>query len=164
MLWHRDHRACYLQCGTLGARDGDRSGAGQIATARRKDRRGLVDHRIGNASETGFEPDTFDRVVIALALHEMPRELRISTLREAARVCRTSGRVVAVEHARLSSRWASFLRSLWWFTWVPGNPEASTSADLQQQGLVYEMSRARLRVIETRTTKPEWIEGATAEP
>ncbi|CAB1060335.1 hypothetical protein D1BOALGB6SA_5101 [Olavius sp. associated proteobacterium Delta 1] len=139
-------------------------GSGQITTAKRKDRTGLVDYRVGDACDTGFEPRSFDRVLITLALHEMPRQLRMSILREAERVCRPSGRVIAIEHAPLSRWLQRFVRSLWWFGWVPGNPESSTTKDLQQRGLANEMKQAGTRVIRRHTTKPEWIEGIVAEP
>lgn len=138
-------------------------GSGQIATAKRKDRTGLVDYRVGNASDTGFGPGAFDRVLITLALHEMPRELRISILREAARVCRPGGRLIAIEHALPSSLLSGLVRSLWWFGWVPGNPEASTTKDLQQRGLANEMQEAGLHVINRYATSPDWIEGVVAE-
>lgn len=139
-------------------------GLGQITTAKRKDPTGLLEYRVGNACDTGFEPESFDRVLITLALHEMPRKLRISILQEAKRVCRPDGRVIAVEHAPLSSWFQRFVRSLWWFGWVPGNPEATTTKDLQKRGLANEMKQAGLRVIQRHTTKPEWIEGVVAEP
>jgi len=139
-------------------------GAGQIATARRKDRTGLVVYCVGNASATGFESRRFDRVLITLALHEMPRQLRISILREAARVCRLDGRVVAIEHAPLASRISRLVRSLWWFGWVPGNPESATTKDLQRNGLANEMRQAGLRILKRYATSPEWIEGVVAEP
>jgi ubiquinone/menaquinone biosynthesis C-methylase UbiE len=139
-------------------------GSGQIARAKRKDCQGLVDYRVGNASDTGFGPRTFDRVLITLALHEIPRQLRVAILREAARVCRPSGRVIAIEHAPASSRLSRLVRSLWWFGWVPGNPESSTTKDLQRRGLANELKEAGLCVIKRYATRPEWIEGIVAEP
>ena len=139
-------------------------GSGQISTAKWKDRTGLVDYQVGDACDTGLEAESYHRVLITLALHEMPRQLRMSILREAARVCRPSGRVIAVEHAPLSNRFQRFVRSLWWFGWVPGNPESSTTKDLQQSGLANEMKQAGLRVIKRHATRHEWIEGIVAEP
>lgn len=139
-------------------------GSGQIATARRKDRTGLVDYRVGNAADIGFAPETFDRVLITLALHEMPRQLRISILQEAARVCRSSGRVIAVEHSPLSSRLSRFVPWLWWFGWLPGNPESATTRDLQRSGLAHEIEQAGMRVVRRYSTRPGWIEGIVAEP
>ena len=88
-------------------------GSGQITTAKQKDLTGLLDYRVGNACDTGFEPESFDRVLITLALHEMPRKLRMSILQEAKRVCRPDGYVIAIEHAPLSSWFQRFVRSLW---------------------------------------------------
>ncbi|MGD9365919.1 MAG: methyltransferase domain-containing protein [Desulfobacteraceae bacterium] len=139
-------------------------GLGQIATAKRKDRSGLVDFRVGDACDTGFESRRFDRVLILLALHEMPQQQRMSILREAERVCHASGQVIAIEHAPISNRLQRLVRSLWWFGWVPGNPESSTTKDLQRKGLTNEMKQAGLFVIRRYTTKLEWIEGIVAKP
>jgi len=139
-------------------------GSGQIATAKRKDRTGLVDYRAGDACDTGLGPKSFDRVVITLALHEMPRQRRMSILREGARVCRPGGRVIAIEHAPPSTWRMRLVRSLWWFAWVPGNPESTTTRDLQQRGLANEMKQAGLRVIKRHATRPAWIEGIVGEP
>jgi len=139
-------------------------GAGQVATAMRKDRTGRVDYRVGNASATGLAPGSFDRVLITLALHEMPRPARISVLEESRRVCRPGGRVIAVEHAPLAGSGARLLRFLWWFGWLPGNPETSTTRDLQRSGLASEMRQAGLRILRRSTTSPAWVEGVVAEP
>jgi ubiquinone/menaquinone biosynthesis C-methylase UbiE len=139
-------------------------GKSQIARARRKDRQGRVDYAVGNAAHTRLPPASYDRVVITLALHEMPRDLRGALLREASRLCRPAGRVVAIEHGRPRSRASRLLRAFWWFFWIPGNPEVVTSRDLQRRGLEREMQACGLRVVEHHVTRPDWIEGFVAVP
>ena len=95
--------------------------------------------RMPDVAATGLPSGSFDRVVIVLALHEMPRAVRLAVLREAARLCRPAGRVVAVEHARPRSAASRFFQGLWWFFWLPGNPEAVTSRDMTRRGLDNEM-------------------------
>jgi hypothetical protein len=56
------------------------------------------------------------------------------------------------------------LRGFWWFFWIPGNPEVRTSRNLQERGLDVEMSECGLRVVERRSTKPDWIEAFLASP
>jgi len=97
-------------------------------------------------------------------LHEMPRELRLRVLREAARICRTDGRVVAIEHGRPPGAVSRFIRALWWFFWIPRNPEVVTSRDLQRRGLENEMRECGLRPLERHATDPDWIEGFVASP
>lgn len=41
-----------------------------------------------DARQLGYPDDTFDLAVISLALHDMPRKVRVQVLREAARVAR----------------------------------------------------------------------------
>lgn len=139
-------------------------GTGQVATARRKGASLPIDYRVGDASDTGLPTAHFDRVLVCLALHEMPRALRLAVLREAARLCKPEGRVLAVEHARVESRASAVVRALWWFAWLPGNPEVATTRDLQRRGLANEMGEAGLHVLERHATRPEWIEGVLAAP
>ena len=85
-------------------------------------------------------------------------------LREARRLCAPGGRVLAVEHGRPKRRSARLLRALWWFFWIPGNPELSTSRDLQTHGLDDEMRESGLEVLERHATRPDWIEAFLATP
>ncbi|MBN1217855.1 MAG: class I SAM-dependent methyltransferase [Anaerolineae bacterium] len=139
-------------------------GAGQISTAKQKDKSGSIDFCVGNAAQTGLAANSFDRVLITLALHEMPYSLRLKVLREARRVCKPNGRVVAIEHAKLDGKLSQAVRYLWWFGWLPGNPEVATSRDLQQRGLATEMREAGLEALERYTTDPSWIEGVVSAP
>ena len=91
-------------------------------------------------------------------------ELRLRVLREAARVCKAGGRVVAIEHGRSPNFATWMLRHVWWFTWVPGNPEAATTRDLQQRGVDVEMRSAGLDVVERHATRWNWIEGFVGIP
>ena len=139
-------------------------GRGQLARARRLAPPTGVAYRQGDASATGLPSGRFERVLVALALHEMPRPTRLAVLREARRLCAPGGRVLAIEHGRPSGRASRWLRGLWWFFWVPGNPELATSRDLQRQGLDRELGECGLRVRAHHTTRPDWIEAFLAGP
>jgi len=139
-------------------------GRGQIARAQKKNRGPEVTYILGDAARTDLPSGSFDRVLIGLALHEMARSIRLAVLREARRLCAPEGRVLAIEHGRPVT-WASrLLRGLWWFFWIPGNPEVPTSRDLQEHGLENEMRECGLKVIERYTTQPDWIEAFSAVP
>jgi ubiquinone/menaquinone biosynthesis C-methylase UbiE len=139
-------------------------GRGQIARARRKLRDADVTYLLGDATRTGLPDGGYDRVLIGLALHEMPRSTRLAVLREARRLCAPEGRVLAIEHGRPQGRASQLLRSLWWFFWIPGNPEVATSRDLQARGLDDEMRECGLEVVARRATRPDWIEAFLAAP
>jgi demethylmenaquinone methyltransferase/2-methoxy-6-polyprenyl-1,4-benzoquinol methylase len=139
-------------------------GRGQVARARRKNRGLEVTYILGDAARTGLPSGAFDRVLIGLALHEMARSVRLCVLREARRLCAPGGRVLAIEHGKPASRVSRLLRAVWWFFWVPGNPEVPTSRDLQERGLDNEMRECGLEVIERHTTRPDWIEAFSAVP
>jgi ubiquinone/menaquinone biosynthesis C-methylase UbiE len=139
-------------------------GAGQIARARRKDPEGRIDFRVGDASSTGLEGASFDRVLITLALHEMPRDARLAVVCEARRLCKPDGLVIAIEHGRPVGLVSRLLRGFWWFAWVPGNPEVATTRDLQKRGLANEMREVELDVVDRHTSRLDWIEGVVARP
>ncbi len=139
-------------------------GKGQLARARNRNRGAGVTYILGNAARTGLPSESFDRVLIGLALHEMPRSTRSAVLREARRLCAPEGRVLAIEHGRPETRASRLLRALWWFFWIPGNPEVPTSRDLQEHGLDTEMRESGLAVLERYATQPDWIEAFLAKP
>jgi ubiquinone/menaquinone biosynthesis C-methylase UbiE len=139
-------------------------GAGQLARAHRRTSDPRLRFVRADATATGLEAGSHERVLIALALHEMTRPTRLAVLREARRLCTPDGRVIAIEHGRPATRGARLLRALWWFFWIPGNPEVPTSRDLQERGLDNEMRECSLKVIERHTTQPDWIEAFSAVP
>lgn len=139
-------------------------GTGQLARARRLGSNPRLSYVRADATATGLESGAYDRVLISLALHEMTRPTRFAVLREARRLCASDGRVVAIEHGRPATRRARLLRALWWFFWIPGNPEVPTSRDLRARGLDQEMAECDLEVTRHETTTPDWIEAFVAAP
>jgi ubiquinone/menaquinone biosynthesis C-methylase UbiE len=139
-------------------------GTGQLARARKRGTDPRLRLLRADATATGLDAGAYDRVLIALALHEMTRPTRLAVLREAHRLCAPDGRVIAIEHGRPATRGARLLRALWWFFWIPGNPEVPTSRDLRARGLDREMAECDLRVERRETTRPDWIEAFVAAP
>jgi ubiquinone/menaquinone biosynthesis C-methylase UbiE len=139
-------------------------GSGQLARARRLGTDARLRYVRADATATGLEGGAFDRVLVSLALHEMTRPTRLAVLREAHRLCAPDGRVVAIEHGRPATRRSRLLRALWWFFWIPGNPEVPTTRDLQARGLDREMAACGLGVLRHETTRPDWIEAFVAAP
>ena len=137
---------------------------GQLARARKKNPNGSVTYILVDARRTELPAESFDRVLIGLALHEMTRSTRLAVLREARRLCAREGRVLAIEHGRPATRTSRLCRWLWWFFWLPGNPEVATSRDLQKQGLDNEMRECGLEIVDHHTTRPDWIEAFLASP
>ena len=89
---------------------------------------------------------------------------RLAVLREACRLRAPEGRVLAIEHGRPVKRASRLFRGLWWFFWIPGNPEVPTSRDLAEHGLDNEMIECGLTLLERHTTHPDWIEAFLAKP
>lgn len=139
-------------------------GPGQLARARRRGASPGLRYLRADATATGLASGAYDRVLVTLALHEMTRPTRLAVLREARRLCAPDGAVVAIEHGRPATRWARLARALWWFFWIPGNPEVPTSRDLRAHGLDQEMAECGLDVKRHETTRPDWIEAFVAAP
>lgn len=139
-------------------------GRGQLTRARRLSSDPRLRYVLADARATGLESGTYDRVLISLALHEMTRPTRLAVLREARRLCAPTGRVLAIEHGRPATRRSRLLRALWWFFWIPGNPEVPTSRDLRARGLDREMAECDLEVLWHGATRPDWIEAFGAAP
>jgi ubiquinone/menaquinone biosynthesis C-methylase UbiE len=139
-------------------------GPGQLARARRQSDDPRLRYVRADATRTGLASGAYDRVLIALALHEMTRPTRLAVLREAHRLCAPGGAVVAIEHGRPATGAARLLRAFWWFFWIPGNPEVPTSRDLRARGLDREMAECGLAVRGHETTRPDWIEAFVATP
>ena len=55
-----------------------------------------------NAACLPFKDGSFDESSISLALHDMPREIEITVLKEMRRVTKESGEILIVEYADLS--------------------------------------------------------------
>lgn len=139
-------------------------GRGQLSRARRLDPGGRIGYRLGNAAETGLPDASFDRVYLVGALHEMPRALRAAVLAEVHRVCRRDGRALFVEPCKTERRSTAFVRAIFMFLWIPGNPEAATTYDLIEHGLDTELREAGFEVVARHTTEPDWLEGLLARP
>ena len=137
-------------------------GRAQLSRARRKDASGKIVYRLADASETGLGSESFDRVMLVGALHEMPRSLRAKILREARRLIRPGGSLLVFEPCRTRTRGSALSRSLVLLLWVPGNPETTTMRDLIAHGLDTELREAGFEPLERHRTTPDWFEGILA--
>jgi len=98
-----------------------------------------------HAARTGFREGTFDRVVIAHALHEMARDARADVLGEARRVLRPGGRLAVLELDDPETAWVRVLVGAWFFYWLPFNFETPTRRDMFRNGLAREVAAAGFR-------------------
>jgi ubiquinone/menaquinone biosynthesis C-methylase UbiE len=156
--------------GTLSILIGERlAGAGEIVgielspaqlkMARRKSLPEGLSFIEGDARNIPFSESYFDRGVISGALHELPREVRQSVLREAFRVIRPKGRIVVVEQNKPNEKWKALL-----FDWMERlNPEYQTYKELLQCGLVNEIRNAGFNITRTETTFWDFFQIVEAE-
>jgi demethylmenaquinone methyltransferase/2-methoxy-6-polyprenyl-1,4-benzoquinol methylase len=144
----RGERILEMCCGTGGAtfyisqKAGNSSeiiamdlSSGQLRHARKRKYCCPTQFIEGDVKNTTFEENFFDKVFITHAIHEMPRESRLKTLREAKRVLKNRGEVIVLEIDKPDSIWLRMLIGLWFFYWLPGNFETPTRRDMFRQGL-----------------------------
>jgi len=96
----------------------------------------------GDVTNAPFEDNSFDKVFITHAIHEMPRESRLKTLRQARRVLKAGGEVVVLELDNPESVWLRMVVGLWFFYWLPGNFETRTRRDMLRHGLSNEVKES----------------------
>jgi demethylmenaquinone methyltransferase/2-methoxy-6-polyprenyl-1,4-benzoquinol methylase len=99
----------------------------------------------GDVTSTAFQENSFDKVLITHAIHEMPREARLATLCEAKRVLKHQGQVIVLELDSPPNVWLKMLTGLWLFYWLPGNFETPTRRDMLRHGVSNEVKESGFR-------------------
>ena len=96
----------------------------------------------GDATKTCFREGYFNKVFITHALHEMQREERLDTLREAKRILKENGRVIILEVDNPKNLFVRLFTGFWLFYWLPFNFETPTRRDMLKCGLENEIKEA----------------------
>jgi ubiquinone/menaquinone biosynthesis C-methylase UbiE len=109
--------------------------SGQLQRARRKQYSCPTEFVEGDVTATTFDGDSFDKVFVAHAIHEMYREDRLKTLQEARRVLKQNGQVIVLEIDNPPNIWVRLLFGLIAFYWLPGNFETPTRREMFKYGL-----------------------------
>ncbi len=125
---------------------------GQISIAAKRPGLSNVQLVHGDAACSAFQDQSFDKVFITHALHEMPREIRLKVLSEARRILRNNGTVIVLELDDPESLMVRFFIGFWFFYWLPFNFETPTRRDLLKNGLTNEVKEAGFKNI-MRTSK-----------
>lgn len=113
--------------------------SGQLRRAKRRTYSCPTRFLEGDVTDTGLPTGTFDKAFITHAIHEMPRERRLQTLREARRLLKRGGQVIVLELDNPPNRLPRLLAGFWFFYWLPGNFETPTRRDMFRHGLVNEV-------------------------
>jgi len=115
---------------------------GQIAVARKNNVFPNVQFIQGNVTRTDYEDESFDRVMIPHAIHEMQQSNRLKTLREARRLLRPGGRLAVLELDDPPELPVRLFIGLWFFYWLPFNFETPTRREMLKCGLDNEVREA----------------------
>jgi ubiquinone/menaquinone biosynthesis C-methylase UbiE len=115
---------------------------GQLRVARKREPIGHLLFVEGDAVCSPFQDCSFDKVFIAHALHEMPRQIRQQTLAEARRILKDGGTIIVLELDNPGRRCVRWFIGLWFFYWLPFNFETPTRRDMLKRGLRREVEEA----------------------
>ena len=116
--------------------------SGQLHYARKRQYDCPTQFIQGDVTDTGFQASSFDKVFITHALHEMLRESRLQTLREAKRVVKHRGQVIVLDLDNPPSLRLRLLIGFWFLYWLPGNFETPTRRDMFRHGLSNEVQES----------------------
>ena len=116
--------------------------SGQLQRARRKQYSCATEFVEGDVTATSFESESFDKVFITHAIHEMYREDRLKTLKEARRVLRHQGQVIVLEIDNPPDMWVRLLFGFIALYWLPGNFETPTRREMFKYGLDNEVKES----------------------
>ncbi len=121
--------------------------APMLDQAKRKAGDLAIDFRLGDARHLEFADKSFDVAVISLALHDMPRPVRLEVLREIARVTRE--RIVVVDYDFPETPWLRRLlvRLVQLF-------ETAYLTRFADEGVLPHLREAGLDQVETRLYRP----------
>ena len=121
--------------------------SGQIRTAQKRSELGNVQLVVGDAVCTAFRDQSFDKVFITHALHEMPREIRQEVLVEARRILKDNGTIIILELDNPKNPFVRLFIGFWGFYWLPFNFETPTRRDMLRHGLTKEVEEAGFKHI-----------------
>lgn len=96
----------------------------------------------GDVTKSCFRDGYFNKVFITHALHEMQREQRLDTLREAKRILKEKGKVIVLEVDDPKNLFVRLFIGFWHIYWLPFNFETPTRRDMLRYGLENEVKEA----------------------
>lgn len=114
----------------------------------------------GSAFELPFDGDTFEGVLLLLALHEHSESERLAMLSEAKRVLAPSGRLILAEYAPPQNAATSLSwRTIRFIEWLAGGDHRLNFREFVSKGGIHGLeSRASLKVLERRSSHRGTIE------
>jgi len=128
----------------------------------RKNRFNDVKFIEADAAKTCFRDGYFNKVFITHALHEMEKEERLDTLREAKRILKEKGKVIVLEVDDPKNFFVRLFIGFWFFYWIPFNFETLTRRDMLKYGLENEVKEAgfeNIRKVSTQQGVLQVVEG-----
>jgi ubiquinone/menaquinone biosynthesis C-methylase UbiE len=116
---------------------------GQIAQAQKKNCYPNLKFLVMDANNLKFDNETFDKIIISAALHEMDEEQRLKVLSEIYRVLKKKGYLLIFEHHEPSNTLNRVL-----FNFYLGFVERiSSNSHEMQRKILFELKKARFEIL-----------------
>ena len=116
---------------------------GQIAQAQNKNIYPNLKFRVMDANNLQFNNESFDKIIISAALHEMDKKQRLNVLSEVHRVLKKDGQFLIFEHHEPSKPIYRIL-----YNYYLGIIEKMTSYSFEMQRNIFlELKKARFKII-----------------
>ena len=116
---------------------------GQIAQAQKKDIYPNLKFIVMDANNLQFNNESFDKIIISAALHEMDKKQRLNVLSEVHRVLKKDGQFLIFEHHEPSKPIYRIL-----YNYYFGIIEKMTSYSFEMQRNIFlELKKARFKII-----------------
>jgi len=116
---------------------------GQIAQAQKKDIYPNLKFIVMDANNLQFNNESFDKIIISAALHEMDKKQRLNVLSEVHRVLKKDGQFLIFEHHEPSKPIYRIL-----YNYYLGIIEKMTSYSFEMQRNIFlELNKARFKII-----------------
>ena len=123
----------------------------QIKIAKNKNIYSNVSFKQMDASNLKFNNETFDKVIISLALHELPQGFRKKILKEAYRVLKKTGTLALLEHHEPRAPVNRFFFYFYVGYWLPYNPEAKHARNMLKNILAKEVMDCGYTIVKFKT-------------
>jgi demethylmenaquinone methyltransferase/2-methoxy-6-polyprenyl-1,4-benzoquinol methylase len=122
--------------------------SGQLKHAKRRKYQCETEFIEGDATNTSFPNNCFDKIFVTHAIHELKRDLRLVIIRESFRLLKRNGQLIILELDKPANPFLRIFIFVWFLYWLPFNFETPTRRDMLKHGLTTEVKMGGFKNIE----------------
>ncbi len=138
-------RLLYKECEIIGA---DLS-EGQIIQAKKKNSYQNLKFLVMNANHLNFNNNSFDKVIISAALHEMDQKQRLNVLKEVYRILKSGGVFLIFDHHEPKKT----LKRLLYNFYLGFSEMILSKSSEMQRSIIYELRESNFKILKQLTVR-----------